>query len=136
MKVNLTRRQLTWKCWGYINSADNILRLIVMLPFNISRFKIFFLLVNSRHLGHLNAELFKLPFNQGIRTPRERIPQSLTKYRKQTFPIHNYVILKTLEFLLRKSINTTNDCFFKCPGDISYLQGCNKTFVLWCMFIL
>ena len=36
--------------------------------------------------------------------PQERIPQSLTKYRKQTFPIRNYVIFKTLEFLLGKTL--------------------------------
>ena len=67
------------------------------------------LLVNARHLGHLNA--LRCISSIKLYTTPERIPQSLPKCRKQTFLIHNYVILKTLVFTLGKASVHLNDCF-------------------------
>ena len=116
---------------AHANNAENILTAYCLMFYSRSIYLDLrsLLLVNARHLGHLNA--LRCISSIKLCTAPERIPQSLPKCRKQTFLIHNYVILKTLVFTLGKASVHLNDCFAIPWGYIIF--QIQREFVLLCV---
>ena len=135
MKVSLTRSELARICGGRMRRACKQRRIsftahcLMFYSRSIYLDLRSLLLVNARHLGHLNA--LRCIGSIKLCTTPERIPQSLPKCRKQTFLIHNYVILKTLVFTLGKASVHLNDCFAIPWGYIIF--QIQKEFVLLCV---